>query len=176
MTRAAGRGFASVLIANRGEIARRVIRACRELDLATVAVYSDPDSGSAHVAEADRAVRLPGCTATETYLHRQAILAAAQAAGAEAVHPGYGFLAEDAAFARAVQAAGLVWIGPAAESIELMGDKVNAKRLMAEAGVPVLPELDPQVVTESDLPRVDQGIRRWRRTRDAAGRVAAGTC
>jgi propionyl-CoA carboxylase alpha chain len=104
------------------------------------------------VTEADRAVRLPGRTAAETYLRQQAILQAAQAAGADAVHPGYGFLAEDAGFARAVQAAGLVWIGPSAESIELMGDKVNAKRRMAEAGVPVLPELDPRTVTESDLP------------------------
>jgi acetyl/propionyl-CoA carboxylase alpha subunit len=144
--------FSSVLVANRGEIARRILRACRELDLTTVAVYGDPDAGSAHVAEADRAVRLPGRTAAETYLRQQAIIDAAQAAGAEAVHPGYGFLAEDAGFARAVQAAGLVWIGPSAESIELMGDKVNAKRRMAEAGVPVLPELDPQALTESDLP------------------------
>ncbi|MFL6160781.1 MAG: acetyl/propionyl/methylcrotonyl-CoA carboxylase subunit alpha [Jatrophihabitantaceae bacterium] len=144
--------FETVLVANRGEIARRIIRACRALDLATVAVFSDPDSGSAHVAEADRAVRLPGRTAAETYLRRQQIIAAARLAGADAVHPGYGFLAEDAEFARAVQAAGLVWIGPPAESIELMGNKVSAKQLMAAAGVPVLPELDPALLTDSDLP------------------------
>jgi acetyl/propionyl-CoA carboxylase alpha subunit len=144
--------FDSVLVANRGEIARRIFRSCRALGLGTVAVFSDPDAGSAHVAEADRAVRLPGRTAAETYLRQEAIIAAAQAAGADAVHPGYGFLAEDAGFARAVRAAGLVWIGPPAESIELMGDKVSAKRLMAEAGVPVLPELDPRAIAETDLP------------------------
>ena len=144
--------FKKVLVANRGEIARRIIRACRELGLATVAVFSDPDAGSAHVEEADRAVRLPGRTPVETYLRQQAILDAARAAGADAVHPGYGFLAEDAGFARAVTEAGLAWIGPSAEAIELMGDKVSAKQLMAEAGVPVLPELDPAAVTEADLP------------------------
>jgi acetyl/propionyl-CoA carboxylase alpha subunit len=144
--------FDSVLVANRGEIARRIFRSCRALGLGTVAVFGDPDAGYAHVAEADRAVRLPGRTAAETYLRGEAIIAAAQAAGADAVHPGYGFLAEDAGFARAVRTAGLAWIGPPAESIELMGDKVSAKRLMAAAGVPVLPELDPSAVLESDLP------------------------
>jgi propionyl-CoA carboxylase alpha chain len=144
--------FDSVLVANRGEIARRILRSCRELGLATVAVFSDPDAGSAHVAEADRAVRLPGATAAETYLRQQAILDAARAAGADAVHPGYGFLAEDAGFARAVLDAGLAWIGPRPEAIELMGDKANAKQLMAKAGVPVLAELDPDALTDADLP------------------------
>jgi propionyl-CoA carboxylase alpha chain len=144
--------FHSVLVANRGEIARRIFRSCRELGLATVAVFSDPDAGSAHVAEADRAVRLPGASAAVTYLRQQAILDAARAAGADAVHPGYGFLAEDAGFARAVLEAGLAWIGPRPEAIELMGDKLSAKQLMAEAGVPVLPELDPDALTEADLP------------------------
>ncbi|HTZ42435.1 MAG TPA: biotin carboxylase N-terminal domain-containing protein [Jatrophihabitans sp.] len=144
--------ISSVLIANRGEIARRVIVACRQLGLATVAVFGDPDAGSPHVAEADRAVRLPGRSAAETYLDQQAVLAAAAAAGADAVHPGYGFLSEDAGFARSVLKAGLTWIGPTPEAIELMGDKVSAKRLMAEAGVPVLAELDPADLAEAELP------------------------
>ena len=132
-----------VLVANRGEIARRVFRTCRQYGIGCVAVFSDPDAAAPHVAEADAAVRLPGSSAAETYLNGPAIVAAAGAAGADAVHPGYGFLSEDAAFARAVQAAGLTWIGPPADAIEAMGSKITAKKLAAEAGVPVLPELAP---------------------------------
>lgn len=142
----------SVLVANRGEIARRVFATCRRTGVGTVAVFSDPDAASPHVAEADAAVRLPGATPGETYLRADAIIAAAQAAGADAIHPGYGFLSENADFAQAVEAAGLTWIGPPAKAIELMGSKVESKRIMAEAGVPVLAELDPAAVTEADLP------------------------
>jgi propionyl-CoA carboxylase alpha chain len=137
-----------VLAANRGEIARRIFRACRQGGLGCVAVFSDPDAGAPHVAEADAAVRLPGSSPADTYLNGPAIVAAALAAGADAVHPGYGFLSEDAGFARAVQAAGLTWIGPPAEAIETMGSKINSKKLAAEAGVPVLPELAPGAVSE----------------------------
>jgi propionyl-CoA carboxylase alpha chain len=141
-----------VLVANRGEIARRVFRSCRALGLGTVAVYSDPDAGSPHVAEADAAVRLPGSAAAETYLRGGLLIEAARQAGADAIHPGYGFLSENAEFAHAVRAAGLTWIGPSPEAIAAMGSKVESKRLMAEAGVPVLTALDPQEITEADLP------------------------
>ena len=142
----------SVLVANRGEIARRVFRTCRTLGLDTVAVFSDADAGSPYVAEADAAVRLPGAAPADTYLHVDLIIDAAARAGADAVHPGYGFLSENAPFARAVLDAGLRWIGPPPDAIERMGSKIEAKRLMAAAGVPVLAELDPGAVTEADLP------------------------
>jgi propionyl-CoA carboxylase alpha chain len=134
--------FRSVLVANRGEIARRVLRSCRELGLGTVAVYADDDEQSPHVGEADAAVRLPGNSVAETYLRPELLIEAARRAAAEAVHPGYGLLSEKADFARAVQAAGLVWIGPPPQAMQLMGSKIEAKRLMAAAGVAVLAELD----------------------------------
>ncbi|SEQ57424.1 biotin carboxylase N-terminal domain-containing protein [Lentzea albida] len=138
----------SLLIANRGEIARRIIRTCRANGIRTVAVFSDPDAGSPHVREADFAVRLPGASPSETYLRADLLVEAAVRAGADAVHPGYGFLSENAEFARKVQAAGLTWVGPEPDSIEAMGSKVAAKKRMAAAGVPTLPELDPETVTE----------------------------
>ncbi|MFE2429482.1 biotin carboxylase N-terminal domain-containing protein [Streptomyces sp. NPDC059373] len=141
----------SVLVANRGEIARRVFRTCRELGVATVAVFSDADSEAAHVREADAAVRLPGNSPADTYLRADLIVKAALAAGADAVHPGYGFLSENAGFARAVTAAGLTWIGPDAEAIDAMGSKTRAKRLMAAAGVPVL-DVGVADVGPEDLP------------------------
>ncbi len=141
-----------LLVANRGEIARRVFATCRDLGIETVAVHSDADAGLPFVREADVAVRLPGDAPSETYLRGDLVVAAALRTGADAVHPGYGFLSESAAFARQVLDAGLIWVGPPPESIEQMGSKVEAKRLMAEAGVPVLPELSPADVTEDDLP------------------------
>ena len=140
-----------VLIANRGEIARRILRTCRDLGIATVAVHSDADARAPFVREADLAVRLPGDAPGETYLRGDLIIAAARAAGADAIHPGYGFLSENAAFAHSVQTAGLTWIGPTPESIEAMGGKIRAKKIMAGAGVPVL-EVDLETVTAADLP------------------------
>ncbi|MEU7900151.1 biotin carboxylase N-terminal domain-containing protein [Nonomuraea sp. NPDC049152] len=128
--------IARLLVANRGEIARRIFRTCRELGIETVAVFSDVDEGAPHVAEADLAVRLGGPL---SYLDVEALVDAAKRSGADAVHPGYGFLSENAAFARAVIDAGLTWVGPPPEAIAAMGSKIEAKRLMAEAGVPVLP-------------------------------------
>ena len=128
-----------LLIANRGEIAARIIRSAHALGLATVAVYSDPDAEAPYVTQADEAVRLPGAVPADTYLRGEAIIAAAAAAGADAVHPGYGFLSENAAFARACADAGLIFVGPRPETIEAMGDKIRAKAIMAEADVPVLP-------------------------------------
>ncbi len=128
-----------LLIANRGEIASRIIRTARAMDIATVAVFADPDAGLPFAREADEAVRLPGSTPAATYLRAEAIVEAARRTGADAVHPGYGFLSENAEFARACGAAGLTFVGPTPEAIEAMGSKIAAKRLMAEAGVPVLP-------------------------------------
>lgn len=142
----------TVLVANRGEIARRVFATCRRAGLGTVAVYSDADEHSPHVHEADVAVRLPGASPSDTYLRGDAIVAAALAAGADAVHPGYGFLSENAEFARQVLEAGLTWVGPSPDSIARMGSKIEAKKIMAAAGVPVLPELEPGAVTTDDLP------------------------
>jgi propionyl-CoA carboxylase alpha chain len=142
----------TVLVANRGEIARRVFRTCRTLGLGTAAVFSDPDADAPHVRDADAAVRLPGATPGETYLRAELIVEAARRAGADAIHPGYGFLSENAAFARAVLDAGLTWIGPPPAAIDAMGSKIESKRMMAAAGVPVLRELDPGAVTAADLP------------------------
>ncbi len=144
--------ISSVLVANRGEIARRIFRTCRDAGIATVAVYSDADRDAPYVAEADAAVRLPGGAAAETYLRADLLVEAALRAGADAVHPGYGFLSENAAFAAAVTRAGLTWIGPPAAAIASMGSKIEAKRLMAAAEVPVLAELEPEQLTEADLP------------------------
>ncbi|MDI9896622.1 biotin carboxylase N-terminal domain-containing protein [Rhodococcus sp. IEGM 1381] len=142
----------SVLVANRGEIARRVFTTCRAEGIDTVAVFSDADANSPHVREADSAVRLPGNSSSETYLRGDAVIAAAVHAGADAVHPGYGFLSENAEFARQVLDAGLTWIGPPVKAIESMGSKVESKKMMADAGVPVLTQLDPESVTENELP------------------------
>ncbi|MFC9663062.1 acetyl/propionyl/methylcrotonyl-CoA carboxylase subunit alpha [Nocardia sp. NPDC127606] len=142
----------NVLVANRGEIARRVFATCRRMGIGTTAVYSDADAASPHVAEADAAIRLPGNTPAETYLRGELIIEAALSAGADAIHPGYGFLSENAEFARSVLDAGLVWIGPPVAAIEQMGSKVESKKMMDAAGVPVLAELDPAEVTDAHLP------------------------
>jgi acetyl/propionyl-CoA carboxylase alpha subunit len=137
-----------ILVANRGEIAIRVMRACRELGQESVAIYSDADRDAPHVAAADRALRVGPPAAADSYLNVEAILEAAHQAGADAVHPGYGFLSESAGFTRAVEAAGLTWIGPPAATQEALGNKLAARRAAADAGVPVVPGL--QVALDPD--------------------------
>ena len=152
MTNVKTQTITSVLVANRGEIARRVFATCRARGSATVAVHSDADATSPHVLEADSAVRLPGVSSAETYLRGDLIIEAARKAGADAIHPGYGFLSENAGFARAVREAGLVWIGPDPDAIDLMGSKVESKARMAQAGVPVLEKLAVDDITQEHLP------------------------
>jgi propionyl-CoA carboxylase alpha chain len=134
--------ISKVLVANRGEIARRIFRTCREMGISTVAVYSEADAGEPHTREADEAVLLEGHSPVETYLDIDTVITAAKESGADAVHPGYGFLSENASFARAVITAGLTWIGPSPRAIEIMGSKLESKRLMTEAGVPTLPSVE----------------------------------
>ncbi len=131
--------FTKVLVANRGEIALRIIRACRELGLRSVAVYSDADVQAPHVREADEAVHIGAAPSSESYLQGERIVEAARACGAQAIHPGYGFLSERAWFARAVRDAGLAFVGPPAEAIDAMGSKTASRRLVSAAGVPVVP-------------------------------------
>ncbi|MFJ2594721.1 acetyl-CoA carboxylase biotin carboxylase subunit [Streptomyces erythrochromogenes] len=143
--------FSTVLVANRGEIAVRVIRTLRELGIRSVAVFSDADADARHVREADTAVRIGPAAAAESYLSVERLLDAAKRTGAEAVHPGYGFLAENAAFARACTDAGLAFIGPPASAISLMGDKIRAKETVKAAGVPVVPGSSGSGLTDAEL-------------------------
>ncbi len=146
------RSIHSVLVANRGEIARRIMRTCREQSIATVAVFSDADADAPFAREADSAVRLPGTSSTDTYLRGELIIAAAKRAGADAIHPGYGFLSENAAFAQQVLDAGLIWIGPPPSAIAAMGSKIEAKQLMRASGVPVAPDNTVESLADVGLP------------------------
>ena len=142
----------SLLIANRGEIARRIIRTAKRLGIRTIAVYSEADAGMPFVLEADEAVNVGPANPAQSYRNTEAILAAAKSTGVQAIHPGYGFLSENADFARAVEANGLIWVGPSAEAISAMGDKINARNMMAAAGVPVAPGTqDPAATVEAAI-------------------------
>jgi len=142
----------SLLIANRGEIARRIIRTAKRLGIRSIAVYSEADAGMPFVTEADEAICVGPANPAQSYRNTEAILAAAKSTGAQAIHPGYGFLSENAEFARTVEANGLIWVGPSAEAITAMGDKINARNLMAEAGVPVAPgSHDPAATVEDAI-------------------------
>jgi len=145
-----------LLVANRGEIARRVFRTAREMGIFTVAVYSEGDSEAPFVGDADLAVALNGTTAADSYLNAEKILSAAEAVGADAIHPGYGFLSENADFAKAVSDAGIIWVGPPPSAIAAMGDKLAAKRTMVDAAVPTLPSVE--VTDATDLSAVSKDI------------------
>jgi len=167
-----------LLVANRAEIASRVFRTCRTLGIETVAIHSDADTDLPYVREADHVVRLPGNAPADTYLRADLVIDAARRTGADAIHPGYGFLSENADFARAVVDAGLTWVGPAPESIDAMGSKIEAKRIMREAGVPTLEA--PDEPTEADLPLLvkasagggGRGMRVVRTLADLPGEIA----
>ncbi len=175
------RPVTTLLVANRGEIARRIIRTCKVMGVATVAVHTTGEENAAHVREADTAVYLTapeGCGPVDAYLDPDALVTAARTAGADAVHPGYGFLSENATFARAVTGAGLTWVGPSAEAIEQMGSKTLAKKVARDAGVPVADALDPADVRAEDLPVLVKAVsggggRGMRVVRDLIGLASA---
>lgn len=148
----------SLLIANRGEIAVRIIRACRELGIRTVAVYSDPDATAPHVLAADEAYRIGPAPSRESYLRMDVLIDTARKAGCDAIHPGYGFLSENATFARMVTEAGLIFIGPPAEAIEVMGDKTSARRLMIARGVPVVPGTENAITAPEEAEHIAAAV------------------
>lgn len=150
--------FKKILIANRGEIACRVIRACREMNIATVAVYSDADKNALHVRMADEAYNVGPPPSSESYLHWERIIEAAQESGAEAIHPGYGFLSENAEFVRSVAKAGLTFIGPTPEAMDAMGGKISARKIATEAGVPVVPGTNGPLTSIDDAKRTADEI------------------
>src|SRR6266446_5250219 len=151
MTNRDAQRITKVLIANRGEIAVRVIRTCRELGIATVAVYSELDRDALHVRVADEAYALGGQTAAESYLNTEAILDAIRQSGADGVHPGYGFFSENADFARAVTAAGVTWIGPPPEAIEIMGDKISSRLAAQRSNVVGVPGTTAPITDPSEI-------------------------
>jgi len=150
--------FKKILVANRGEIALRIIRACREMGIAAVVVYSEADQDSLPVLVADEAVCIGPAPATDSYLNVSRILSAAEITKCDALHPGYGFLAENPEFVEATESCKLVFIGPAAETLRLLGDKISARRLMKEAGVPVLPGSDDAVANDKEAAKIAQEI------------------
>src|SRR3954468_22846678 len=181
--------FESLLIANRGEIARRIMRTARRMGIRTITVYSDADAQALHVREADAAVRIGGPAPRDSYLNIAAILDAAKRTGADAVHPGYGFLAENADFAQAVIDAGLTWVGPPPAVIRQMGDKGEAKRIARGTGVPTIPGAEPDDQSDAGLIAAAKplgfplmikaaagGGGRGARARDAAGECGERAC
>src|SRR5271155_4513455 len=150
--------FKKILIANRGEIALRVLRACRELGIKTVAVHSDVDARALHVRFADEAICIGPATASKSYLNIPAILSAAEITGADAIHPGYGFLSENARFAEAVEAHGITFIGPTPEHISMMGDKIVAKQTAKELGLPLVPGSPGPVTSVEEIVEIGNKI------------------
>src|SRR5216683_2825416 len=150
--------FKKILVANRGEIAVRVIRACREMGITAAAVYSDVDRAALHVLKADEAYGIGAAAAAESYLNIDRILEVAKGCGADAVHPGYGFLSENPKFARACGGAGIKFIGPSAESMELMGSKTRARQGMEKAGVPFVPGTSRGIETLEEAQKVASGL------------------
>jgi len=148
--------FRKVLVANRGEIAVRILRACRELGVQTVAVYSDVDRCALHVRNADEAYPIGPAPARDSYLRMDRIIGVARKSGAEAIHPGYGFLSENPQFASACEEAGIVFVGPPASAIAAMGDKLRARRLVHQTGVPVLPAIEENLNDEDLLDQAGQ--------------------
>ena len=153
--------FQKVLIANRGEIALRVLRACKELGISTVAVYSTADRNAMHVRMADESVCIGPPPARDSYLNIPSILAACEITGADAVHPGYGFLSENARFAEILAAHNVAFIGPSPEHLRIMGDKIEAKRTAQRLGIPVVPGSEGQVTNDADARRIAARRRRW---------------
>ena len=159
----------SLLVANRGEIAVRIVRAARERGMRSITVFSEPDRLAPHVLEADEAYPIGPAASAESYLRADKLIEVAKASGAEAIHPGYGFLAEQASFAQAVEDAGLIFVGPTPETIAAMGDKTEARRRMAEAGGHE-PRRGNRRRCSAGIPGAAQGFRGWRRKRHARGR------